>query len=103
MRYLYSIFTVDVIKDLRKAISYFVVALVTILIIKCALNFGVIKKDICTATIVDIRYCTDIGDVLSQRIYDYVQNNNIHNVQALDGKIKGLGNKRLYELMEVYR
>lgn len=61
------------------------------------------KENIYNATITDLDNVQEIGKVLSDKIYTYVQTNGIQSVDELKGHIDNVGEVRLKELKKIYK
>ena len=88
---------------MKKQLKIFVaVFLIGALIISTFL-FCTKKENIHNATINDLDNVQEIGEVLSDRIYLYVQTNGVENVDELKGHIEYVGEVRLKELKKIYK
>lgn len=61
------------------------------------------KDNIYNATITDLDNVQEIGEVLSNKIYTYVQTNGIQSVDELQGHIDNVGEVRIKELKKIYK
>lgn len=60
------------------------------------------KTPIRQATLWQIDNVHEIGSKLSKDIYNYIQKNDVKNIEQLSG-LKGIGEKRMKYLKEVFR
>jgi DNA uptake protein ComE-like DNA-binding protein len=88
---------------MRKQLKIFVaVFLVGALIVGTFLHCTQ-KDNIYNATITDLDNVHEIGEVLSNKIYTYVQTNGIQSVAELEGHIPNVGEARIKELKKIYK
>ena len=88
---------------MKKQLKIFaVVFLIGTLIISTFL-FCTKKENIHNATVIELDNVQEIGEVLSSKIYVYVQTNDVENVDELKGHINYLGEVRLKELKGIYK
>ena len=60
------------------------------------------KENIHNATVIELDSIKEIGEVLSNRIFVYVQNNNVNTVDESKEHIEYLGDIRVKELKKKY-
>lgn len=89
---------------LKSKQSKIFIILIIIAIIFSTVVFAYTRKEnIQNASISDLESVHEVGEMLSNQIYVYVQTNDIERVDELKGHIKYLGEVRLKELKKKYK
>lgn len=80
------------------------IIMIIMAIIFSTIVFAKTRKDnIHNASKTELESVQDIGEILSDQIYTYVQSNDIQSVDELKGHIKYLGEVRIKELKKIYK
>jgi len=88
---------------MKKQIKFFTTIFIVGTLLIGAFLYSTKKENIHNATISDLDNVQEIGKVLSNKIYTYVQTNDIQSVDELKGKIDNVGEVRIKELKKVYK
>ena len=88
---------------MKTKVKIYIVAFLIIILTTFNLLYSTHKENIYNATINDLDNVSEIGEILSNRIYLYVQTNDIQSVDELEGQIDNVGEVRLKELKKIYK
>lgn len=88
---------------MKTKVKIYILAFIIIILTTFNLLLLTHKDNIHNATITDLNNVTEIGEVLSNRIYLYVQTNGIQSVDDLKGQIDNVGEVRIKELKRIYK
>ena len=88
---------------MKKQMRLFITILIIGTLFMSSFFYSSRKDNIHYATIAELDNVREIGEVLSDRIYVYVQTNGTEDVDELKGHIKYLGEVRLKELKKIYK
>jgi len=88
---------------MKTKVKIYIVAFLIIILTTFNLLCSTHKENIYNATINDLDNVSEIGEILSNRIYLYVQTNDIQSVDELEGQIDNVGEVRLKELKKIYK
>jgi DNA uptake protein ComE-like DNA-binding protein len=88
---------------MRKQLKIFAAVFLVGALIVSTFLYCTKKDNIYNATITDLDNVHEIGEVLSNKIYTYVQTNGIQSVDELQGHIPNVGEVRIKELKKIYK
>jgi len=88
---------------MRKQLKIFAAVFLVGALIVSTFLYSTKKENIYNATITELDNVQEIGKVLSNRIYTYVQTNDIQSVDELEGQIPNVGEVRIKELKKIYK